>query len=270
MVSEDFYVKQNCPGAVWASGFAVKVPESFIVIRNLSRYSARPIQTAWSIFTNGQAIWGGCVTWRSTGQSPGTLAIKLSRCKEGMARVFAVQVQSWLIFTRVAIQSWMRVINLSPVTNFIRCCGAVRIYLDALSCLGSRSKSKNRDEPINFIVRVSTSAVFKYLAESLYMARSIFFVYKQNFDLWVRLITISITRRIWHLKKNIISDVSTSAYKYRKLQKNWPATKSVEGSENLLSNRTVIGARSARAFSIWIKLSLRINNRTIKLRWEAN
>ena len=29
----------------------------------------------------------------STGQSPGTLASKLSRCKEGMARVFDVMVQ---------------------------------------------------------------------------------------------------------------------------------------------------------------------------------
>ena len=34
---------------------------------------------------NGPAIWGGCVTRRSTEQSPGTLAGKLSRCKEGMA-----------------------------------------------------------------------------------------------------------------------------------------------------------------------------------------
>jgi hypothetical protein len=32
----------------------------------------------------------------STGQGPGTLAGKLSRCKEGMARVFAVMVQSLL------------------------------------------------------------------------------------------------------------------------------------------------------------------------------
>ena len=29
----------------------------------------------------------------STGQGPSTLATKLSRCKEGMARVFAVMVQ---------------------------------------------------------------------------------------------------------------------------------------------------------------------------------
>ena len=52
----------------------------------------------------------------STGQGPGTLARKLSRrapherseqrgCKEGMARVFAVQVQSWLSITSVAVQS---------------------------------------------------------------------------------------------------------------------------------------------------------------------
>jgi hypothetical protein len=40
----------------------------------------------------------------STGQSPGTLAEKLSRCKEGMARVFAVQLQILLRFTSVAVQ----------------------------------------------------------------------------------------------------------------------------------------------------------------------
>ena len=40
----------------------------------------------------------------STGQSPGSLVIKLSRCKEGMARVFAVMVQILLSITRVAVQ----------------------------------------------------------------------------------------------------------------------------------------------------------------------
>ena len=54
------------------------------------------------------------------------------------------------------------------------------------------------------------------------------------------------------------------------LQKNWPAIKAVIGSENHLSNTSVIVAGGARAFSIWIKLSLRINNGTIKLRREAN
>jgi hypothetical protein len=37
-------------------------------------------------------------------QGPGTLARKLSRCKEGMARVFAVRVQILLGITRVAVQ----------------------------------------------------------------------------------------------------------------------------------------------------------------------
>jgi hypothetical protein len=40
----------------------------------------------------------------STGQGPGTLARKLSRCKEGMARVFAVMVQILMSITRVAVQ----------------------------------------------------------------------------------------------------------------------------------------------------------------------
>jgi hypothetical protein len=40
----------------------------------------------------------------STGQGPGTLARKLSRGKEGMARVFAVIVQILLSITRVAVQ----------------------------------------------------------------------------------------------------------------------------------------------------------------------
>jgi len=40
----------------------------------------------------------------STGQGPGTLAAKLSRCKEGMARVFAIKVQGYLRFTSVAVQ----------------------------------------------------------------------------------------------------------------------------------------------------------------------
>ncbi len=46
-----------------------------------------------------------------TGQSPGTLASWLSRCKEGMARVFAVRVQSRLSITSVAVQVILRMKN---------------------------------------------------------------------------------------------------------------------------------------------------------------
>jgi hypothetical protein len=60
------------------------------------------------IRANGPAIWGGCVTRRKHRAVPstrdGTLARKLSRCQEGMARVFAVQVQVLLSITRVAVQ----------------------------------------------------------------------------------------------------------------------------------------------------------------------
>jgi hypothetical protein len=40
----------------------------------------------------------------STGQRPSTLADKLSRCKEGMARVFAVMVQILLRYVAIAVQ----------------------------------------------------------------------------------------------------------------------------------------------------------------------
>ena len=53
---------------------------------------------------NGPAIWGGCVTRRKHRADPGTLAVKWSRCKEGMARVFAVRVQILLSITSVAVQ----------------------------------------------------------------------------------------------------------------------------------------------------------------------
>ena len=42
----------------------------------------------------------------STGQGPGTLATKLSRCKEGMARVFAVMVQILLGDGAIAVEAF--------------------------------------------------------------------------------------------------------------------------------------------------------------------
>jgi hypothetical protein len=47
----------------------------------------------------------------ASGQGPGTLATKLSRCKEGMARVFAVRVLIWLSITSVAVQVILRMGN---------------------------------------------------------------------------------------------------------------------------------------------------------------
>jgi hypothetical protein len=64
----------------------------------------------------------------NTGQSPGTLARKLSRCKEGMACVFAVRVRSWLNITRVAVQTFKVTEKLSWYCYFINSTGAVSRY----------------------------------------------------------------------------------------------------------------------------------------------
>ena len=73
---------------------------------------------------------------------------------------------------------------------------------------------------MTFIVRVSTSAVINHLAGSLYKTQSTFFVFRQDFDLVVRLITISITRRICRVKKHNISglvQVRSNTENFKKL-----------------------------------------------------
>jgi hypothetical protein len=63
-----------------------------------------------------------------TGQSPGTLADKLSRCKEGMARVFAVMVQILLSAGAIAVQ----------VRSKPRICHRLQIWWRALAqCRGT-------------------------------------------------------------------------------------------------------------------------------------
>ena len=65
-------------------GVFVMVAEIIVVIRNLSSYGARPIFFVAFLLTARQ--YGEVVLPDdSTGQGPGTLARKLSRCKEGMA-----------------------------------------------------------------------------------------------------------------------------------------------------------------------------------------
>jgi hypothetical protein len=64
----------------------------------------------------------------STGQSPGTLAKSLSRCKEGMACVFAVQVQGWFNITSVAVQTFKVTVKLSRYCYFLNSTGAVSRY----------------------------------------------------------------------------------------------------------------------------------------------
>ena len=54
-VTVKYQIKTNLSRNHMSEGFSVKVPLSFIVIRNLSRYGGRPIP-AWFIFANGPAV----------------------------------------------------------------------------------------------------------------------------------------------------------------------------------------------------------------------
>jgi hypothetical protein len=64
----------------------------------------------------------------STGWTPGTLARNLSRCKEGMACVFAVRVRSFLNITSVGVQAFKVTEKLSRYCYFINSTGAVSRY----------------------------------------------------------------------------------------------------------------------------------------------
>jgi len=77
----------------------------------------------------------------ASGQGPGTLARKLSRCKEGMARVFAVMVQILLGAVAVAVQSLIsgrELLQIQKVDKWAlaQCRGTI--------CLGGRNLSRCR------------------------------------------------------------------------------------------------------------------------------
>ena len=66
-------------------GVFVMVAQNIVVFRNLSSYGARPIFFVAFVLTArqyGEVVLPDAVS----GQSPGTLAAKLSRCKEGTAQ----------------------------------------------------------------------------------------------------------------------------------------------------------------------------------------
>lgn len=78
----------------------------------------------------------------STGQSPGTLAGKLSRCKEGLAH-FLPSGYRVLWPLRVSRYRVVKVLVIYPgAVKLIGGSGAVWVYQAVLSCLGSRSKKQ--------------------------------------------------------------------------------------------------------------------------------
>ena len=85
------------------------------------------------VTTNGPAIWGGCVTRRSTGQGPVTLATILSRCKARVWRTFClpIAIGTGTNFSEHYACRGTRFIgatNLSPVTKLVTGTGAVSRY----------------------------------------------------------------------------------------------------------------------------------------------
>jgi hypothetical protein len=84
-------------------GFSVKVAENFVVIRNLSRNGAGPINLV-HIFANGPAIWGGCVTRRKHRAESWYFSQKAVTVQGGYGALFAVMVQILLRVGAIAVQ----------------------------------------------------------------------------------------------------------------------------------------------------------------------
>ena len=91
-------------------------------------------------FSEGACLQRWLLPDASTGQGPGTLARKLSRCKEGMACVFAVRVQILLSITRVAVQVRSKPVNYHGIRFLLGALAQCR----GTSCLGARNLSRCR------------------------------------------------------------------------------------------------------------------------------
>ena len=135
-------------------GISVKVPRSFDVIRNLSRYGARPIQTAEAFLLTARQYGEVVLPDASTGKGPDTLATKLSRCKEGMAHFLPSRHRVLLPLRASRYRVIKELVNYPGAVKFIEGSGVVWVCHVLLSCLGSRSRSKKCDKQLTHIVRV--------------------------------------------------------------------------------------------------------------------
>ena len=108
----------------------------------------------------------------TSGQGPGTLARKLSRCKEGMAHFLPSRYKVLWRIRASRYRAVKELVNYPGAVKFITGSGAVRVCQTVLSCLGSRSKSKKCDKQLTHIVRVSICAFLNHLIESLFTAIS--------------------------------------------------------------------------------------------------
>jgi hypothetical protein len=103
----NFYLQELIDLNKLAKKHVFSVSQTLAFVCWQSQYRAHTLKP------NGPAIWGGCVTRScpdrsvgdSTGQSPGTLAAKLSRCKEGMAQFLPVSVTDEFVSVAGFVQS---------------------------------------------------------------------------------------------------------------------------------------------------------------------
>jgi hypothetical protein len=157
--------------------------KKFIKVRREANFLSR-------IFTNGPAIWGGRVTRREHRAGSRYFSREAVTVQGGYGTRFCRHGTNFIACWRDRGTSFIGATNLSPVTNLVAGTGAVSRYklsrrqklvtvqklncvqmraLPAVAsakagvrvqeplqiCLGSRSKSKNRDKQLTHIVRVS-------------------------------------------------------------------------------------------------------------------
>ena len=75
-----------------------------IILRVESPRNSHYVQVANNLSLTARQYGEVVLPDAASGQNPGTLAAKLSRCKEGMAHVFAVMVQILLSAGAIAVQ----------------------------------------------------------------------------------------------------------------------------------------------------------------------
>jgi hypothetical protein len=86
--------------------FSIKMTSKFLIKIIFRNNGAWPIETQPTFVLTARQYGEVVLPDAASGQSPDTLAAKLSRCKEGMARVFAVMVQILLRVGAIAVEAF--------------------------------------------------------------------------------------------------------------------------------------------------------------------
>ena len=97
---------------------------------------------------------------------------KIVTVQGGDGALFAVQVQSFVSITSVAVKVRSEPENYHRLQVWLRALERSR-YKQLRICLGCRGKSKKCDKPINYTVRVSLRLFFNQVTEYLFYRYSL-------------------------------------------------------------------------------------------------